>query len=508
MNRSRVVKSLVGVALVIGVLAVGAVALLRSGWAARYVQQQAILLLEERMKASVELESIQLALFPRISVSGTGLRLTRRDADDEPFVAIREFHIAGSPWQLWQRRVSSIELEGLRFRILRGRGQTSTSQPGGRDVRVDRITVRESQLLIVPADPRKVPLEFSLHEVTMTDFGFDRSSPFSAQLTNPKPTALIQSEGHIGPWNTDEIGSTPLSGVYLMANGDLGSIKGIGGKIESSGKYEGVLERIRVEGTTKTPDFHLDLAQHPIRLDTTYRATVDGTSGDTYLEQVDATLGESKLVARGSITSIPDVKGRSISLQVNATDARFEDFLYLSVGGASEPPMQGLLTLDTAFELPPSEEDVPLRLELKGRFAITRGQFASDTVQNKVDELSRRGQGQPKNQSVDNVISAFGGTFALDDGVLSLPSLRFSVNGARVDLRGTYRLPTESMAFRGTLRLDAPVSKTVTGVKSFFLKAVDPLFRRNGAGTELPISITGTVQKPAFKVDARRIFRR
>jgi hypothetical protein len=32
------------------------------------------------------------------------------------------------------------------------------------------------------------------------------------------------------------------------------------------------------------------------------------------------------------------------------------------------------------------------------------------------------------------------------------------------------------------------------------LKAIDPFFAKNGAGTDLPISITGTHDKPVFGV--------
>jgi hypothetical protein len=39
-----------------------------------------------------------------------------------------------------------------------------------------------------------------------------------------------------------------------------------------------------------------------------------------------------------------------------------------------------------------------------------------------------------------------------------------------------------------------------TGMKSFFLKAVDPFFRK-GNVTELPIKITGTREHPSFGLD-------
>ena len=89
--------------------------------------------------------------------------------------------------------------------------------------------------------------------------------------------------------------------------------------------------------------------------------------------------------------------------------------------------------------------------------------------------------------------------------MLRLPGLRFSVKGARVDLDGRYTLRSQGLDFTGALRLDAPVSRTVTGFKSILLRPIDPLFRRNGAGTLLPIRVSGTVDQPRFGVDMKRV---
>jgi hypothetical protein len=53
---------------------------------------------------------------------------------------------------------------------------------------------------------------------------------------------------------------------------------------------------------------------------------------------------------------------------------------------------------------------------------------------------------------------------------------------------------------QGHLRMQAKISQVVGGKKSIFLKAIDPFFAKNGAGTDLPISITGTHDKPVFGV--------
>ena len=50
--------------------------------------------------------------------------------------------------------------------------------------------------------------------------------------------------------------------------------------------------------------------------------------------------------------------------------------------------------------------------------------------------------------------------------------------------------------------MQAKLSQTVTGKKSFFLKAVDPFFSKDGAGTLLPITITGKRDAPTLGVSA------
>jgi len=41
----------------------------------------------------------------------------------------------------------------------------------------------------------------------------------------------------------------------------------------------------------------------------------------------------------------------------------------------------------------------------------------------------------------------------------------------------------------------------VTGWKSILLKPVDPFFKKDGAGTEVPIKLTGTKSEPHIGLD-------
>ena len=84
--------------------------------------------------------------------------------------------------------------------------------------------------------------------------------------------------------------------------------------------------------------------------------------------------------------------------------------------------------------------------------------------------------------------------------MITFRDLTFSVPCAAVQLQGTYNLRGEALDFNGELRMKAKLSQTVTGTKSFFLKAVDPFFEKKGAGALIPISITGTRDSPTVGV--------
>jgi len=174
----------------------------------------------------------------------------------------------------------------------------------------------------------------------------------------------------------------------------------------------------------------------------------------------------------------------------------------------TDPPiMTGALTLHTKFYLPPGKQSVIDKLRLQGHFQISDAHFTNDKVQAKVDELSLRGQGRPKDVKDGvrpNAASEMEGTFALGADKLTITDLDYSVPGAKVAMNGVYSLDGNQFDFHGNARLDAKVSQMVTGWKSLLLKPVDPFFSKNGAGTEVPIQVTGTRSEPHFGLDFHR----
>jgi len=195
-----------------------------------------------------------------------------------------------------------------------------------------------------------------------------------------------------------------------------------------------------------------------------------------------------------------------VELDVVLDRARIEDLLKLGVH-TNPPIMNGPVEMKTRLSLAPGDASVADRLKLDGTFHVLRALFTSEKVQSKLDSLSERSQGRPKDAQmhvVEDVPVDLRGVFTLKDGLLSFSLLHFLIPGTHVDMTGDYSLDGQKFDFRGTARLDAKVSQMTTGWKSKLLKPVDPFFSKNGAGTQVPIRISGTESEPHFALDFGR----
>ena len=59
----------------------------------------------------------------------------------------------------------------------------------------------------------------------------------------------------------------------------------------------------------------------------------------------------------------------------------------------------------------------------------------------------------------------------------------------------------ETFDFHGKAKLEATLSQMTIGWKSILLKPVDPFFRKEGAGLEVPIRVSGTESEPHVGLD-------
>lgn len=540
-RRSRWWYVLGGLVVFLAVSAVVAAFTLRP-WLNERARAETIAYLSEAFESEVELGALDVQIGPRVRVRGRDLVLRHRGRRDvPPLIVVAAFDVSTGLRQLWARprRIDFVEVEGLAFNIpprysdfeARFPNQTppaarpddeppaptsapkpEVAPPPRRDrtpppVVITELSARSATMTIVPKERHKDPKVWEIRALLMSEVAPDRAMPFTADILNPIPKGTVVTTGSFGPWASGEPGLTPLEGQYTLAQADLGTIKGIGGMVDAEGAFDGVLERIVARGTSSTPDFHLDFASQPVSLTTEYTSVIDGTNGNTWLDPVHAVLGgTTKLRASGGIVKVTrDADGRTIDLDVAVEEGRLEDVLRLVVE-SDEPLMTGGLETTAKLLIPPGDVPVSRKLSLDGGFTLRGAQFTSDTVQAKIDELSRRAQGRPEARDIENVLSDFTGRFRMRNGAVRFSSLRFTTQGARVQLTGAYHVDGR-LDFAGNIRMSAGVSQMVTGKKRFFLRAFDPLFRRQGA-TEFPIHIRGSVQKPEFGVDVKKTLRR
>ena len=101
--------------------------------------------------------------------------------------------------------------------------------------------------------------------------------------------------------------------------------------------------------------------------------------------------------------------------------------------------------------------------------------------------------------------SAMQSDFTMADAVIALPDLKYTVPGAEIDLKGTYGVQRWLLNFTGTAKTQATVSEMVGGWKGALLKPADRFFKKDGAGTEVPIHVDGTREDPKFGIDLGRM---
>jgi hypothetical protein len=463
--------------------------------------------LSARFESNVELQSLHVETTPRMQVTGEGLTLRYRNrAGVPPLIQIARFSFNLGVLGIIHvpRHVKGVYVENMVITIPPSEHNPNPQPriPRAPATRVvfNEIVCNDTTLIILPKKAGKDPLDFEIHDLVMKNVGDQKPFDFHGTLTNAKPKGEIATRGTFGPWDAQDPAYTPVTGTYSFDNADLDPFAGIGGTLSSTGKYSGQLNQIEVEGETDTPNFSLDPVGRPVPLHTEFSATVDGTDGDTYLHPVRATLIRSLIIANGSVTHAAGKPGHTISLNIDAPKARLQDILRLATK-STQPVMTGTVNLRTKMLLPPGKDKVIHRLSLDGDFGVNDAEFASVEVRDKLESLSRHALGKPKDEDAGSAVTDLLGHFRLDHDIASFPRLSFRVPGAEVRLTGKYNLPDEALDFSGNLRMQAKLSQTVTGKKSFFLKLADPFFKKDGAGSVVPIRISGTRDNPKFALD-------
>lgn len=480
----------------------------------RWLQDRVLLALRQRYGPNIQLNNLQVQVVPEFHVTGDDFVMPNRgDSSLPPFLTVKRFTAQALPLELLRKPVhlSWVKLDGLVIHVPpKGSRPTDATPDLKRKTRlanfvIDRVDADGTDLFVLPRKAGSEPMEWAFHSLHLRSAGIGQAMRFDAELTNPKPPGLIRTTGKFGPWNMDTPSETDVSGHYEFRNADLSVFNGISGILSSVGDYTGVLENIVADGTTDTPDFKLDSGARAVHLTTHFHAIIDGTNGNTYLQPVDARFLDSSVTARGEVAGQPGDRGKTISLDIDVRDAKVQDILNLAAS-SGEAMVTGSVATKAKLVIPPGKQTVLRKIQLAGTFQVQNARFSGDKTKDTVAALSRRAQGKPNDQTIQDVSAALTGAFALRNSTLSFSKLQFVIPGVNAALRGSYGLSSGSVDFTGEVLLQAHVSETMTGAKRVLLKPVDPLFARHNAGTYLPVNITGNRERPNIKLDLGRVF--
>jgi len=470
--------------------------------------------LGERFASQVQFSDFRFSLFPRPAATVLNLKLSHHARKDiPPLIQIDQLSMTLHwRWFLTPRiHIASVALKGLVITFPPKQDEKSSAHTGwGRElpdkypVFIDRLDAMDAQIVLLRAQPEKRPLVFLLHRLELKDLSFENPAQFEATLTNAVPRGEIHAKGTFGPWDPETPRATPVQASYQFLHADMATIKGLHGTLSSTGTFGGPLDYLSVKGTTTIPDFTLRRVDNPIELKTEFSATVDGTNGNTYLHSVVAHFLHSTLFTKGEVVDEdPKVRGRTINLDASSNAARAEDLIQLAVK-TPQPVLRGPVKLQAKIRIPEEDTDLSDRLDVSSHFDLSDGHFSNPNIQDKIDTLSRKGQGEPKNTEIVHVPTQLTASMHLKKAVISFSQIQFFVPGARLDLQGDYTLGDGTLAFQGDLFLDAKLSQTTTGAKSFFLKAIDPFFKGKNGGAKIPVKVSGTKDHPEFGLGHER----
>ena len=424
-----------------------------------------------------------------------------------PIITIRKLTIESTLFGLLSKphRIKRIIADGLRVHAPADLHPAPDSQ---NDPLVIEELAAADALLEVGKSGNK-PLVFQVHHVVFHDIGGQNRIPFQVSLQMPLPPGEVESSGWLGPWKDEKgtVRSTAISGTYVLRGANLAIFKSIAGEISSRGEFAGTLERINIAGNTDDPQFEVKKSGHRFHLATQFRGTVDLKTGDVVLPMLQAKLGSTNLTANASISGSPSGGPKTVALNVTEGKGQIQDLILL-FSSAPQSPVTGPVVFHARTLLPPQQRPFKERVQLTGDFSIDPAKFTSSDSQKNIDQLSERAEGKKdKDKDFDQnddaggferVLTKLTGRVRLAGGLATLSEISFSVPGARGDMNGTYSLLNERVNFHGKMLMQATVSQATTGKKSFFLKVLDPFFKKKHAGAEVPITMTGLYGQTHF----------
>jgi hypothetical protein len=478
--------------------------------------------LERASSAQVEMRGFHSTYFPFPGCVADDVVFRQKtsapgEKQSDPIITIRKLTIESTFSGLLSKpgRIRRIIADGLRIHVPHGganlHSEASSGSNKANSSSSDKTIIEELRaddaVLELAKDGEN--LVFQIHHAQFHNIGNGKPVPFEVSLHLPTPPGEVESSGTIGPWKDENgsVRSTAISGKYVLNRADLGVFKALGGVVSSHGEFSGSLEKLNLTGMAETPDFEVKESGHKFHLKAQFRGFLDMKNGDLVLPVLDARLGNTNLIAHGSVAGTPKL----VTLDVTHGQGEIQDLILL-FSSAKTSPVLGPVAFQTQITLPQERRPFKERVHLTGKFSIDRTRFTSSNTQKDVDQLSERAEGKKDKEKdhdgdddqagFERVMTDLKGEVVLKDGVATFSPVSFAVPGANADMKGTYSLLTKRVNLRGKMRMLATVSQATTGAKSIFLKILDPFYKKKkkGAGAEVPIKMTGTYGHTHFSV--------
>ena len=436
--------------------------------------------------------------------------LHNSNPEGPPLITIQKLLVQGSLTGLFTspKRLAEVKVVGMRVTIPPNKendhGKSGMAlDTGDKPLEIAKVVADGALLEFLPSEPGKKPYTLRIDGLIVRNVGKGKPMDYSAIVTNSKPPGLIRAQGKFGPWNSDNPGVTPVSGDFTYGDVKLGVFKGISGTLQAKGKFKGPLSRIETEGTTETENFHVENSGSSVRLKVGFKAIVNGTNGDTYLEPADAHFLRTSLTATGGVEGKHGEDGKTTSLSLSVPNGRIEDILRLFVSEKTSP-LSGAVSVHGKFVWPPGPARFVEKIRMDLDFGIDHSRFHSDSTQDAINAISKSAQGESKKEQDEDprtMLSNLRGHVAFRNGIATFSGVSFTVPGASAALRGTYNLLSQRVDLHGVLRTQGKLSDTTSGFKALILKVITPFFKKKHDIKVVPFKITGTFADASVSLD-------
>src|SRR5487761_115966 len=440
--------------------------------------------------------------FPGCVAEGVVFRRTSSAPGTPPFVTIQRMAIQTRYADLFFRPgyIVRIVLNGLYVRIPpRGGKKETQRQKKSSNMRVAEILANGATLEISRGNG-KLPLKFEFHSLNVHSVSAHTVMTYRVAMTNALTPGEIRSTGRFGPWRKGDFSQTPVSGTASFSQANLSAFPGVAGTLSSEQKFGGTIGRIDVTGKLDIPNFKLTKTDNHAELSSQFHVLVNATNGDVILKEVNTSLLQTNIAARGCIVGTPGKKGKTTSIDLTIDRGRIQDVLHLFVT-AAHPPMDGLGSFRAHVTVPPLGKPFLQELMAQADFRIRNGRFEKPSTQASINKLSSRARGLKKDTDPGNILADLKGHVLLWQGAAKFTQIVFVVPGAVARMKGTFNLLNDRLNFQGTLKTDAKFSQAAGGgIKSILLKPLDPLFKKKDTGAVIPVYMSGTYDRPRFGI--------